>query len=163
MDRFNNFPVGAVLLNPIYILMMNDHKITGPCRRPKTDPGVQLLLLTFRAGKHRVISMEMLGKSSGCIFATSSRCIRYPSVPVCRETPFENGSERPKPLSRRTNSAQSTTNSVHFTKRWSRRSRPIRCGQITTAEVPKYTPANRSLAFESSSDENRGGENLFRN
>ena len=30
--------------------------------RLKTDPGVQLLLLTFRAGEHRVISMEMLGK-----------------------------------------------------------------------------------------------------
>ncbi|RMR26673.1 Fused ISPsy20 transposase IstB/transcriptional regulator LysR protein [Pseudomonas savastanoi pv. glycinea] len=30
--------------------------------RLKTDPGVQLLLLTFRAGEHRVISMEMMGK-----------------------------------------------------------------------------------------------------
>ena len=63
--------------------------------------------------------------------------MRKPSAPGWRATPSANRSGHRRPNSRCTSAAPSSTSSVLFTPRWSRRLKPIHCGPSNSGEAPR--------------------------
>jgi hypothetical protein len=95
-------------------------------------------MLTFRAGEHRVISMEMLGKIRRMYFRDKLSLHQIAKRTGLSRNTIRKLVRAPKPLSQRTNGAQPSISSALFTRPWSRRSRPIRSGQKITAGAPKH-------------------------
>lgn len=107
----------------------------------KTDPGIQLLLLTFRAREHKVISMEMMGEIRRMHFRDKLSLHRIAKHTGLSRNIIRKRVRALKPNSRCTSGKLLSTSSVLSTKRWDGRLKPIRLGQKATAE-----PAWRSLS-----------------